>query len=59
VPAQSEAAVFATTHWSVVLAAQSPSPAADEALEKLAALIGGRFTDSCDGMAMIRKKHRI
>jgi DNA-directed RNA polymerase specialized sigma subunit, sigma24 homolog len=35
VPAQSEAAVFATTHWSVVLAAQSPSPAADEALEKL------------------------
>ena len=34
-PAQSEAAVFATTHWSVVLAAQSPSPAADEALEKL------------------------
>jgi RNA polymerase sigma factor (sigma-70 family) len=27
--------VFATTHWSVVLAAQGPSPAADEALEKL------------------------
>ena len=33
--AQNGAAVFATTHWSVVLAAQSPSPAADEALEKL------------------------
>jgi RNA polymerase sigma factor (sigma-70 family) len=26
---------FATTHWSVVLAAQGSSPAADEALEKL------------------------
>jgi RNA polymerase sigma-70 factor (ECF subfamily) len=26
---------FATTHWSVVLAAQGPSPAAQEALEKL------------------------
>jgi len=35
VPAQSEAAVFATTQWSVVLAAQGRSPAADEALEKL------------------------
>jgi RNA polymerase sigma factor (sigma-70 family) len=35
VPAQSEAAVFATTHWSVVLAAQGESPAAQEALEKL------------------------
>ena len=34
-PAQSEAAAFVTTHWSVVLAAQSRSPAADEALEKL------------------------
>ena len=34
-PAQSEAAVFATTQWSVVLAAQGRSPAADEALEKL------------------------
>src|SRR5947199_9662609 len=29
------AAVFATTHWSVVLEAQGPSPAAEEALEKL------------------------
>ena len=28
-------AAFPTTHWSVVLAAQSPSPAAKEALEKL------------------------
>jgi RNA polymerase sigma factor (sigma-70 family) len=28
-------AAFTTTHWSVVLAAQGPSPAADEALEKL------------------------
>jgi len=28
-------AAFVTTHWSVVLAAQSQSPAADEALEKL------------------------
>jgi RNA polymerase sigma factor (sigma-70 family) len=35
VPAQSEAVAFATTHWSVVLAAQGRSPAADEALEKL------------------------
>jgi len=26
---------FTTTHWSVVLAAQGPSPAAEEALEKL------------------------
>jgi RNA polymerase sigma factor (sigma-70 family) len=29
------AAVFVTTHWSVVLAAQGPSPAAEEALQKL------------------------
>jgi RNA polymerase sigma factor (sigma-70 family) len=29
------AAVFATTHWSVVLTAQGESPAAQEALEKL------------------------
>src|ERR1700732_378215 len=29
------AAVFVTTHWSVVLAAQGSSPAAEEALEKL------------------------
>ena len=29
------AAVFATTHWSVVLTAQDESPAAQEALEKL------------------------
>src|SRR5438105_14980293 len=28
-------AAFATTHWSVVLEAQGPSPAAEEALEKL------------------------
>jgi RNA polymerase sigma-70 factor (ECF subfamily) len=28
-------AAFVTTHWSVVLAAQGPSPAAEEALEKL------------------------
>jgi RNA polymerase sigma-70 factor (ECF subfamily) len=32
---QTEAAAFATTHWSVVLTAQGRSPAADEALEKL------------------------
>ena len=32
---QSGAAAFTTTHWSVVLAAQGPSPAAEEALEKL------------------------
>jgi RNA polymerase sigma factor (sigma-70 family) len=32
---QSGAVAFATTHWSVVLAAQGPSPAAKEALEKL------------------------
>jgi RNA polymerase sigma-70 factor (ECF subfamily) len=35
VSAQSEAAAFVTTHWSVVLTAQGRSPAADEALEKL------------------------
>jgi hypothetical protein len=28
-------AAFTTTHWSVVLAAQGPPPAAEEALEKL------------------------
>jgi RNA polymerase sigma factor (sigma-70 family) len=35
VSAQSEAAAFVTTHWSLVLTAQGRSPAADEALEKL------------------------
>jgi DNA-directed RNA polymerase specialized sigma24 family protein len=33
--AQNGAIAFTTTHWSVVLAAQDRSPAADEALEKL------------------------
>jgi RNA polymerase sigma factor (sigma-70 family) len=33
--AQNGAVAFATTHWSVVLAAQDASPAADEALEEL------------------------
>jgi len=33
--AQTEAAAFATTYWSLVLTAQGRSPAADEALEKL------------------------
>ena len=32
---QTGAAVFATTHWSVVLAAQGSSPAAEAAVEKL------------------------
>jgi RNA polymerase sigma-70 factor (ECF subfamily) len=32
---QNGAAAFTTTHWSVVLAAQGPSPAAEKALEKL------------------------
>jgi RNA polymerase sigma factor (sigma-70 family) len=32
---QNEAVAFTTTHWSVVLAAQGESPAAEEALEKL------------------------
>lgn len=32
---QNDVAVFATTRWSVVLAAQGASPAAEEALEKL------------------------
>jgi RNA polymerase sigma factor (sigma-70 family) len=32
---QSGGAAFATTHWTVVLQAQSDSPAADDALEKL------------------------
>jgi RNA polymerase sigma factor (sigma-70 family) len=35
VSAQTEAAAFATTHWSLVLTAQGRSPAADDALEKL------------------------
>ena len=33
--AQTRAVAFTTTHWSVVLAAQSPTPAAQAALEKL------------------------
>ncbi len=33
--AATDAAAFATTHWSLVLTAQGRSPAADEALEKL------------------------
>src|SRR5262245_3675178 len=32
---QTGAVVFTTTHWSVVLAAQGPSPAAEAAIEKL------------------------
>jgi RNA polymerase sigma-70 factor (ECF subfamily) len=32
---QTEAAAFATTHWSLVVIAQGQSPAAEEALEKL------------------------
>ncbi len=35
VNAQTKAAAFATTHWSLVAAAQGESPAAEEALEKL------------------------
>jgi DNA-directed RNA polymerase specialized sigma24 family protein len=34
-PTTQNGAAFTTTHWSVVLAAQGPSPAAEEALEKL------------------------
>jgi RNA polymerase sigma-70 factor (ECF subfamily) len=34
-PRTQNGAAFTTTHWSVVLAAQGPSPAAEEALEKL------------------------
>jgi len=34
-PSTQNRAAFTTTHWSVVLAAQGPSPAAEEALEKL------------------------
>lgn len=33
--ARNGAAAFATTHWSLVLEAQSESPAAEEALEKI------------------------
>ena len=33
--AEAGGVIFATTHWSIVLAAQGPSPAAEEALEKL------------------------
>lgn len=32
---QTGGVAFTTTHWSIVLAAQGPSPAAEEALEKL------------------------
>jgi len=32
---QTKAAAFATTHWSLVMAAQDQTPAAEEALEKL------------------------
>jgi RNA polymerase sigma factor (sigma-70 family) len=34
-PSTQNGAAFTTTHWSVVLEAQGPSPAAEEALEKL------------------------
>ena len=34
-PSTQDGAAFTTTHWSVVLAAQGPSPAAQAALEKL------------------------
>jgi RNA polymerase sigma factor (sigma-70 family) len=34
-PETQNGAAFTTTHWSVVLSAQGPSPAAEEALEKL------------------------
>jgi hypothetical protein len=34
-PSTQNGAAFTTTHWSVVLAARGPSPAAEEALEKL------------------------
>jgi RNA polymerase sigma factor (sigma-70 family) len=34
-PSSQNGVAFTTTHWSVVLAAQGPSPAAEEALEKL------------------------
>src|SRR5215813_6634459 len=34
-PTTQDGAAFTTTHWSIVLAAQGPSPAAEEALEKL------------------------
>jgi RNA polymerase sigma factor (sigma-70 family) len=34
-PSTQNGASFTTTHWSVVLAAQGPSPAAEDALEKL------------------------
>jgi len=34
-PSTQNGVAFTTTHWSVVLAAQGPSPAAEEALEKL------------------------
>lgn len=34
-PSTQNGAAFSTTHWSVVLAAQGPSPAAQEALENL------------------------
>ena len=34
-PSAQNGAAFTTTHWSVVLAAQGPSPAAEEALNKI------------------------
>jgi len=56
---QNGAVAFATTHWSIVLTAQSELPAAREALENFAARIGGRFTPSCDTKATSMRKRKI
>ncbi len=41
---------FTTTHWSVVLAAQTRSPAADEALEKLRPARHGRSVEDAQDL---------
>jgi len=56
--AQNGAVAFATTHWSVVLEAQSQSPAAREALEKLCRLIGDLFTVSLGGKEADQRKQK-
>ena len=53
-------AVFATTHWSVVLsAARHDTARAQAALARLCQTIGIRFTPTCGGAVIRRRTHRI
>ena len=56
---ENAAAVFATTHWSVVLEAQGESPAAQDALEKLCRTFGDLFMLSCGGKVSGQRRQRI